>query len=273
MLINRAFPRTPSDTGGDANGQDPLTLPTKGTHNMAEHKMEVDRLQQIRDHVEEIELEIPLEELCERYEKLYTGAVNDVMRELCLPNQALPSNIVPLRDEMVVCGEAFTVKAVKDPTMGGELAHRVEMLDKLRPGHVVIWNANGDDHASHWGGVMTRAAIGRGCRGAIVDGGLRDTKDVLAQNFPIWYRYRTSNGALAHTKIVAHQVPIFVGDLVIKPGDILLADIDGAVVIPRKIAVAVLKRAEQIENNEEEIKEWVDAGLSAAEIHDRGGYF
>jgi len=230
-------------------------------------------LEKIRDTVETVDLSIPLDDLCDRYETLYTGAVNDVLRELCLPNQALPSGIMPLRDEMVVCGEAFTVKAVKDPTIGGELELRVNMLDDLRSGHVVIWNANGEDEASHWGGVMTRAALTRGCRGAIIDGGIRDTKDILEQKFPIWSRYRTSNGALSRTKLVAWQCPIFVGDVIIKPGDILLADIDGALVIPRKLAVAVLERAEAIEKNEGEIKEWVDAGLSAQEIHDRGGYF
>ena len=121
-------------------------------------QMHVDKLKEIRDTVEKTELSIPLEELCERYERLYTGAVNDVLREMCLPDQGLPSTIMPLRDDMVVCGEAFTVKAVKDPTMGGEMEVRVEMLDDLRPGHIVVWNANGDDHASHWGGVMTQAS-------------------------------------------------------------------------------------------------------------------
>lgn len=237
------------------------------------NKMNVGKLQEIRDRIDDFALSIPASELCARFEKLYTGAVNDVMREMCLPNQALPSGIVPLRDEMVVCGEAFTVKAVKDPTMGGELELRVKMLDQIKPGHVVIWNANGDDGASHWGGVMTRAALSRGCRGAIIDGGIRDTKDILEQKFPIWYRHRTSNGALSRTKMVAFQVAVFVGEVIIKPGDIVMADIDGALVIPRSIAVAVLLRAEQIEHNEDEIKEWVDAGLSAEEIHDRGGYF
>jgi 4-hydroxy-4-methyl-2-oxoglutarate aldolase len=237
------------------------------------HKMNTDKLQQMRDTVEAVELSIPEAELCARFEKLYSGAVNDVLREMCLPNQALPPQIVPLRDEMVVCGVAFTVKAVKDPTMGGELELRVKMLDELKPGHVVIWNANGDDHASHWGGVMTRASLKRGVKGAIIDGGIRDTKDILDQKFPIWYRYRTSSGALSHTKLVAYQVPIYVGDVIVKPGDILMADIDGALCIPRKLAVAVLERAEAIERNEGEIKEWVDAGLTAEEIHDRGGYF
>lgn len=237
------------------------------------HKMNVDKLRESRDNVEQVELTIPLEELCARFEKLYTGAVDDVMREMCIPHQALPPTIVPLRDNMVVCGEAFTVKALKDPTMGGELEIRVKLLDDLRPGHVVIWNYNGEDSPANWGGVMTQAAMLRGCRGAIIDGGIRDTKDILEQDFPIWYRYRTSRGALAHTKIVGYQVPIYVGDVIVNPGDILLADIDGALVIPRKIAVQVLERAEEIERNEGEIKEWVAAGLSAADIHNKGGYF
>jgi 4-hydroxy-4-methyl-2-oxoglutarate aldolase len=237
------------------------------------NKMDTDKLKQMRDNVEQVELSIPEPELCARFEKLYSGAINDVLREMCLPDQALPCEIMPLRDEMVVCGPAFTVKAAKDPTMGGELELRVKMLDELRPGHIVVWNANGQDNASHWGGVMTRASLKRGCRGAIVDGGIRDTKDILDQKFPVWYRYRTSTGALSHTKIVGYQVPIFVGEVIIKPGDLIMADIDGALVIPRKIAVAVLERAEAIERNEGEIKEWVDAGLSAEEIHDRGGYF
>lgn len=78
---------------------------------------------------------------------------------------------------------------------------------------------------------------------------------------------------LARAQMTGFQVPITVGGVSIKPGDVIMADIDGALVIPRKRAVPVLKRAEQIEQNEGEIKEWVDAGLSTQEIHDRGGYF
>ena len=149
----------------------------------------------------------------------------------------------------------------------------MKMLEEIKPLNVCVWNANGDDEASHWGEVMTQASMKRGCKGAIVDGGIRDTKGILDLKFPIWYRYRTSNGALSRTKMTGYQQPIQVGNVLIKPGDIIFADIDGAMVIPRKIAVEVLMRAEAIEKNEEEIKEWVAAGMSAEEIHSRGGYF
>lgn len=237
------------------------------------HKMNTEDLRQLRETIEEAAFSIPENELCRRFERLYTGAVNDVLREMCLTNVALPPEIMPLRDEMVVCGPAFTIRSNADPTLSGELERRVEMLDLLRPGHVCVWNANGDDKASHWGEVMTAASRQRGCRGAIVDGGIRDTKGILSQNFPIWCRYRTSNGSLSRAKMTGFQVPVMVGGVLIKPGDIIMADIDGVIVIPRKIAEQVLLRAEQIEKNEIEIKEWVDAGLSTAEVHNRGGYF
>ncbi len=237
------------------------------------HKMDTDRLKALRDTIEEVTFSVPEEEIIERYERLYTGAVNDVMREMCMPNQGLPPQIIPLRDEMVVAGFAFTIRSTADPTLGGELEVRVKMLDELRPNMVCVWNANGVDGASHWGGVMTRASRIRGVRGAIIDGGIRDTKDILAQGFPIWYRYRTSNGALSRCKITHYQVPIVMEGVIIKPGDLILADIDGGLVVPRKIVEQVLQRAEQIERNEGEIKEWVDAGLPAETIHERGGYF
>jgi regulator of RNase E activity RraA len=237
------------------------------------HKMDTDRLKARRDTIEQVAFSRPEEEIIQRYEQLYTGAVNDVLREMCILDQALPPEIVPLRDEMVVAGFAFTIRSAADPTLGGELELRVKMLDELRPNMVCVWNANGRDLASHWGGVMTRASRKRGIRGAIIDGGIRDTKDILDQEFPIWYRYRTSNGALSRCKITGYQVPVAIEGTIVKPGDLILGDIDGALAIPRKIVEEVLERAEAIEQNEGEIKGWVDAGLPAQSIHDRGGYF
>jgi 4-hydroxy-4-methyl-2-oxoglutarate aldolase len=237
------------------------------------NKMKTEKLRSLRETVEAVTFPIEEAELCRRFERLYTGAVNDVLRELCITNIALPPQIAPLKMDMVVCGPAFTIRSNMDPTITGELESRVEMLDKLKPGDICLWNANGDDQASHWGEVMTAASIKRGVRGAIIDGGIRDTHGILKQNFPIWCRYRTSNGSLSRAKMTGYQVPVMVGTVIIKPGDIILADIDGAIAIPRKIAYDVLLRAEEVEKNEGEIKEWVAAGLSSEEIHSRGGYF
>ena len=218
-------------------------------------------------------LTIPTDELCRRYEALYTGAVNDVLRERGLCYQALPNNIMPLREQMRVAGIAFTVKGSKNLTIEGEMEKRAEMLEAIHANSVVVWDTSCDDESAQWGEVMTKAAIRAGCRGAIIDGGVRDTLLLLEQNFPVFCRYRTSNGMLGRFRMVDYQTPIKIGDVKIQPGDVVFGDIDGALLIPRGIACDVLLRAEGIRKEEAEYKKWIDHGMSATEVVERGGYF
>lgn len=236
-------------------------------------KMNLEKLIKMREQKEKGELEIPLKELCERYEKLYTGAINDVLREFCLVDQALPHGIMPLRDEMVMCGEAYTIKSSKDPTISGEMDVRAKMLDDMPQDCVCVWDTGGEQEAAHWGEVMTAASIARGARGAVIDGGLRDTRQVLSQKFNVFNKYRTSNGTLSRCKIVGYDIAVKIGNVIINPGDIIFGDIDGVVVVPRDIACSVLKRAEEIYTNETEILDWVKSGMSAAKVVKKGGYF
>ena len=114
-------------------------------------------------------------------EKLYTGAINDVLREFCLVDQALPPEIHPLRDEMKICGIAYTIRSSKDPLISGEMDTRAKMLDEMPRNCICVWDTGGETEAAHWGEIMTAASVVRGARGAVIDGGLRDTKQVLAQ--------------------------------------------------------------------------------------------
>ena len=235
--------------------------------------MKLDKLIAARQRVPDCPLRIPIKELCERYEKLYTGAINDVMRELTLLDQNLPSDIMPLRDHMTVCGEAFTVKSAPNVMIEGEMTFRAQMLDEFQPEGVVVWDTSSDVEASLWGGVMTATAKTKGIRGAVIAGGIRDTKQILEQDFPVFYRYRTSNGSLGRCMITHYQVPIKVGKVTVRPGDIIFGDIDGVLCIPREIACDVLERAEGIEKNEVDIFSWVRQGDTISEIIDKGGYF
>jgi len=235
--------------------------------------MKLDKLVSKLDTVERYELKIPEKEICERYERLYTGAVNDVMRELTYMDQALPHVILPLKYEMKCCGTAFTIRSNPDPTVEGEMDIRAEMLDAMPDGCMVVWDAGNETEASHWGEVMTASAIARGARGAVVNGGIRDTIQILEQKFPLFYRYRTSNGSLGRTKITGFNKPLRIGKVYIKPGDFIFGDIDGVVVIPRNIAEEVLIRAEEIKKGEKDIRTRVKTGFSARKIVDDGGYF
>jgi len=233
----------------------------------------LDKLKAARRVKPPIELPIPEAELCQRYEALFTAAVNDVLREQGLLYQTLPSTITPLRDEMKVVGSAFTVKGAKNLQVEDEMAVRLAMLEAIPVNSVIAWDTSQDDESAQWGEVMTMAAIKQGCRGAVVDGGVRDTDRVLSQNFPVFVRYRSSNGMLGRFRISGYQVPVQIGQVHINPGDIVFGDIDGVIIVPRHLAYDVLLRAEEIKDAESEIKRWVREGLSAREVVERGGYF
>ncbi len=218
-------------------------------------------------------LSIPVEDLCRRYEALYTGAVNDVLRERGLLHQTLPTAILPLRDTMCVAGIAFTVKGAKNMAIEGEMEQRAKMLEAITPHSICVWDTTSDDESAHWGEVMTKAAIRAGARGAIVDGGVRDTHLILRQNFPVFCRYRTSNGMLGRFRMISYQTVVRIGNVEIHPGDVLFGDIDGVLVIPRAIASEVLLKAESIKKEEQVYKKWIDDGMSAQELVNRGGYF
>lgn len=235
--------------------------------------MNLENLIKERESVSHDVLPIPKKELLHRFEQLYTGAINDVLREFCLLNQALPGHIIPLREYRTVAGLAFTVKSAPNAMISGEMEYRVQMLDELHEDAFVVWDTTKDEKATLWGGVMTATAKGLKVKAACIDGGIRDTHQILEADFPVFYKYRISNGSLGRCLITHYQVTLQIGDVTIKPGDVVLGDIDGVLVVPRAIAYDVLLRAEEIKENEKKIFSWVHAGESIQEIQKKGGYF
>lgn len=235
--------------------------------------MDLEKLISTRQYISTATFPIPDEELLARFEQLYTGAVNDVLREKCLLDQALPGHILPLREYRTVAGFAFTVKSAPNVKITGEMEYRTQMLDDLKPNAFILWDTSGDEKATLWGGVMTATAKKLKVRAACIDGGIRDTHQILEADFPVFYKYRISNGSLGRCLITHYQIPIRIGSTDIRPGDIVLGDIDGVLVVPRDIAYEVLLRAEEIRENENKIFGWVKEGQSIHQISEKGGYF
>ena len=235
--------------------------------------MKLERLIAEREGVTAGSFPIPDKELLRRFEQLYLGAVNDVLREYCLLHQALPGRIKPLREYHTVAGFAFTVKSAPNAKITGEMEFRTRMLDSLGEDHFVVWDTSRDQEATLWGGVMTATAKGKKVKAACIDGGIRDTHQILEADFPVFYEYRISNGSLGRCLITHYQIPVVIGNVTIKPGDVVLGDIDGVLVVPREIAYDVLLRSEEIRENEKEIFTWVHDGETVQAIKDKGGYF
>lgn len=235
--------------------------------------MELEKLIETREKIYRKGFPVSDKELLQRFEKLYTGAINDALREACLLEQALPGRIKPLREYKTIAGFAFTVKSAPNVKITGEMEFRTQMLDDMSEDHFVVWDTSRDDKATLWGGVMTATAKRKKIKAACIDGGIRDTHQILKAEFPIFYEYRISNGSLGRCLITHYQIPIKIGDVDIKPGDIIVGDIDGIVVVPRDIAYNILIRAEQFLVNENEIFDWVHQGDTIQDITAKGGYF
>jgi 4-hydroxy-4-methyl-2-oxoglutarate aldolase len=235
--------------------------------------MKLDKLIEVREKISKKEFPVSEKEVLKRFEELYTGAVNDVLREFCLLDQALPGHIVPLREYRTVAGIAFTVKSAPNAMIRGEMDFRAKMLDAMHEDAFIVWDTSGDEKATLWGGVMTATAKGMKLKAACIDGGIRDTHQILEADFPVFYKYRISNGSLGRCLITHYQVTLRIGDVTVKPGDIVLGDVDGVLLVPRDIAYDVLVRAEEIKENEKKIFGWVKEGQTVKEITEKGGYF
>ncbi len=107
--------------------------------------MNLEKLIEARESIPEVTFPIPDEELLKRFEQLYTGAVNDVLREFCLLDQALPHRIQPLREYQTVAGFAFTVKSAPNVKLTGEMEYRTQMLDEMKPNAFVLWDTISDE--------------------------------------------------------------------------------------------------------------------------------
>lgn len=235
--------------------------------------MNLERVIKEREYISTKSFPIPDQELLSRFEELYTGAVNDVLREFCLLSQALPNRIIPLREYNTVAGFAFTVKSAPNAMISGEMEFRTQMLDAMHENAFVVWDTSKDEKATLWGGVMTATAKGKRVKAACIDGGIRDTHQILDADFPVFYKYRISNGSLGRCLITHFQTVLQIDEVTVRPGDVIMGDIDGVLVIPRDIAYEVLLRAEEIKENEKKIFGWVHAGETIRSISEKGGYF
>jgi regulator of RNase E activity RraA len=205
------------------------------------------------------------EQLSERLEALYVPAVADVLDCMGLWHQLLSIDIQPLQLGQCIAGPAFTAKGHATPDLDTGLGAGV--LDGLTPGCVAVWDTSGDRTTGHWGELMSTMARARGCRGAIIDGGIRDSGYILRDNFPVWSKFRCAADAMGRWTITDANVPVLVSGVLIRPGDFIFADLDGVVVIPSELVEEVVARAEAVVSSEGEIRAAVSSGEPLADMY------
>lgn len=206
----------------------------------------------------------------ERLSRLYTPVVADVLDRLGYRDQCLRADIRPLQRGTTCAGFTRTVQTIEAPELAPAEPYKGEMaaVDALGPDDVMMVSAC---QWSFWGELLSTAARHRGCRGVIIDGYTRDTRAIREMAFPVFCRGVHPADSLGRLDVTAHDVPIVCGGVSINPHDLVLADDDGVVVVPRAIAEEVLSRAEEKVSGENLVRVKLAEGMTVTEAFQKYG--
>jgi regulator of RNase E activity RraA len=203
--------------------------------------------------------------------ELFTAVVGDVMDKRGLRHQFLPPRIQPLDPTMVTVGRALTVLEADFFEEGAKpFGLMFEALDDLKPGEVYICTGASPRYAL-WGELMSVRAMACGAAGAVLDGYSRDTRGILALNFPTFSHGRYAQDQGVRGKVVDFRVPIEMEGARVESGDIVFGDLDGVCVIPRAAEGDVLTAALEKARKEKTVRKALEEGLPARAAFDRFG--
>jgi len=197
-------------------------------------------------------------------EKLYTPVVGDILDLMGHSHQFLPPHIHPLKDDMKIAGRACTV--LEHDVFGPQkkpFGLLTEALDQPQKNEVYV--ATGAHNSALWGELLTATARTRGAVGAVLDGYTRDTPQVLEQNFPVFAQDRWAQDSSIRTSVVDFRCPIEIGQVTIHDGDLVFADIDGVLIIPKEISEEVIEKALEKAAGEKLVRKAIENGMSATE--------
>lgn len=213
-------------------------------------------------------------------EELYTAVIGDIMDKLGYTHQFLPPQIRPLRDDMFIAGRAMTVLEADvcnnqtsegaNPLLKRSFGLMLDALDDLKENEVYICSGASPKYAL-WGELMSARAIQCKAAGAIVNGYSRDTNGILALNFPCFSYGPYAQDQAPRGKVIDYRVPIEIDGVTIQEGDLLIGDIDGVCVVPRKIEEEVFMLALQKARGERTVLKKIREGMRASDAFDQFG--
>jgi len=212
--------------------------------------------------------------LRQRFEAIYTAALADILDARGHRTQTLPPSIRPLEPGMRLAGPAFTVRGtpVQNASYDTSLRKVLQTLGEVPAGHVAVY-ACAQDVAAHLGELYVTSLAARGVAGCVLDGGCRDVRFIVELGFPVFCAHVTPEDSTGRWELEATQVPVSLGQVRVEPGDWVVGDDDGVVVVPSAIVESVLAEAEEKAATESKIRDAVRDGMLPLEAYERFGTF
>lgn len=196
---------------------------------------------------------------------LYTAVIGDVLDQLGRLHQFLPPEVRPIRPGLRVVGRAMpALLGDVDGTPARPFGRLTDALDALQPGDVYLAR-RGRQSCAAWGEILTATARIRGATGAVVDSFHRDTPRVLEQDFPVFSRGAYGQDAGARSVVLDYGVATEIGGVSVSPGDLVVGDVDGVLIVPAEVEAEVLERALEKARAENLVREAIEKGMSSTE--------
>lgn len=205
---------------------------------------------------------------------VYTSVIHDVMRAMGLRNFTLPARITPLQPEVVLTGPAFTIEGRIDETADAHqtLLDWTGLLSRAKAGHVWVSQPH-NQLVAQMGELSAETLHRKGVLGAVMDGGLRDANFILRLGFPCWRTFHTPRDVVGLWRPTGVDVPVMIGDVVVRPGDWVHGDRDGMVVIPVERLDEVMEKAVAAMETESLVRRAILDGVDPQEAYLRHGKF
>lgn len=173
----------------------------------------------------------------------------------------LPSQIKPINSTMRLCGPAYTVKAKAFMNVN---LHRAYAYAK--PGDIIVADCSGGYEAGYWGDLLTSGAINQGIKGLVIDGCVRDADEIEALGFPVFSRGLCIRGTGKDPEGSLNE-PITIGEVTVNPGDIIIGDRDGVVVVPKDEIEMAIEKSKSREAKEAATRERLNQGEVSLKIY------
>ena len=212
-----------------------------------------------------------------RYLEVDTSNVADVLDSMNLLQQGLAADFGPYPETCKrMAGWAYTIRGQMTPYPQGGDADKMAACQGLSPGEISVWSGNGEG-ICYFGELIALGMKEKGCVGSLLDGGIRDVRWIGEHEFPVFARYRTPVQSIGRWKVTAHQIPVYMrghdgGNVIVRPGDFILCDDDGAIVIPIEHVESVLLESERLTQVEKNIRIEIANGLSLGDALKKYGH-